>query len=228
MKKVFQLFFLLAALVGFVGMPSVKAQSVTATLVFSPSSKSVAVNESFPVDVLIRATGAKRVGYTRAIITFDPTLIEVTQVQHSQIFCNFPTDGANYVVDNSGGTIMITGIATGAEACPFPEITEQGDIFARITVKAKAQGTAAFEFLYNGQSGDTVSGITDTNSPSQYIMTAPQKATYTIGGITTTTAPPADLGVDPRIVIGGALIIAAIGWMTRPQKQQPRVLSVTE
>lgn len=228
MKRVFQFLVVMATSLLLLSFPSVSAQSTTATLVFSPGSKSAQVNESFPVDVMLRATGAKRVGYTRAVITFDPTLLEVTQVQHSQLFCNFPTDEANYEVDNTAGTIMITGIATGTEQCPFPEITEQATIFARITLKAKSRGTATLEFLYNGQAGETVSGITDTNSPSQFIMTAPAKATYSIGAIATTAAPPGDLGVDPRIVIGGALIVVAIGWLTRPKKQEQRVVSVSE
>lgn len=186
----------------------VSAADTTATFVLSPRTKTVLVNSTFEVTINIKATATKKISYARAVVFFDPTLLEIPQaLEAGSMFCNYPTDGANYVADNAEGQIVITGTATGAADCEFPDVTTSNSLFARITFKAKKTGTANLSFMYNGRLADDMSGITDTNSPPQLMMSTPQDGSFKIVSSmsTPTPKPPGNLGVDPRIVIGLAV-----------------------
>lgn len=210
----------------------VSAQSVTATFVLSPKTKTVVKNTNFEVTINIKGTGTKKVSYARAVIFFDPTMLEIPQaLEAGSLFCNYPTDAANYIADNEEGQVLITGIATGESGCPFPDVTTSNSLFARVTFKAKKTGTANLSFAYNGELADDMSGITDSNSPPQFIMTTPQDGKYTIvtSLSTPTPEPPDNLGADPRIIIGAAVVIMGIGWYFYPRKSQTqRVVTSTE
>lgn len=211
----------------------VHAQSVTATFVLSPKTKKVLVNTTFDVTINIKATATKKVSYARAVVFFDPTMLEIPQaLEAGSMFCNYPTDAANYVADNEQGQVLITGTATGESGCAFPDVTTGNSLFAKITFKAKKTGTANLSFAYNGDLEDEMSGITDSNSPPQFIMTAPQDGKYTIVSSlsTPTPEPPDDLGADPRLVIGAAVIVMGIGWYMYPRgkSQTSRVVASTE
>ncbi|MCC7304175.1 hypothetical protein IT418_02050 [bacterium] len=211
----------------------VYAQSVTATFALSPRTKTVLVNTNFDVTINIKATATKKVSYARAVVFFDPTMLEIPQaLEAGSMFCNYPTDEANYVADNEQGQVLITGISTGDSGCAFPDVTTANSLFAKITFKAKKAGTANLSFAYNGELEDEMSAITDSNSPSQFIMTSPQDGKYTIVSSlsTPTPQPPSNLGVDPRVVIGAAAVVMGIGWYMYPKgkSQTSRVVASTE
>ena len=110
-------------------------------------------------------------------------------------------------------------------------MTSAGTLFARVTLKAKKSGTADLSFLFNGREADGMSGINDSNSPPQFIMSTPQDGAYTVvtSLATPTPKPPDDLGVDARIVIGVAAAIAGLGWVFYPRKEYvKRVIATTE
>ena len=223
---------MLALYVAALAILPVSAQSVTATFVLSPRTKTVVKDSTFDVTINLKSTGSKRVSYARAILVFDPTLLEIPQaVEAGNLFCNYPTDEGNYVADNTEGQLMITGIATGETNCPFPELNTTNKLFARVTFKAKATGKADLSFMFNGREADGMSGVMDSNSPPQFIMSTPQDGTYTIvtSLSTPTPKPPSNLGVDPRIVLGVAVVIAGIGWYMYPRKSYvQRVVATTD
>lgn len=219
-----------AMYVAFLSMSPVAAATTT-TFVLSPATKKVLVNSTFDVDIKITATAAQKINYARAILVFDPTELEITQaVQAGSMFCSYPTDESNYIADNTQGQLMITGSATGAANCAYPEVTSAGTLFAKVTFKAKKSGTADLSFMFNGNLADDMSGITDTNSPPQFIMTAPKDGKFTVvtSFATPTPKPPGNLGVDPRIIMGVAVGIMFVGWVFYPKKSQPRVITTTE
>lgn len=210
----------------------VAAQSVTATFVLSPRTKTVVKDGTFDVSINLKATATKRVSYARAILVFDPTILEIPQaVEAGNLFCSYPTDEGNYVADNTEGQLMITGIATGETSCPFPELTTSNQLFARVTFKAKKTGKADLSFMFNGREADGMSGIMDSNSPPQFIMSSPQDGEYTVVSSlsTPTPQPPGNLGVDPRLVIGTAIALAGLGWFFYPRKSYVlRVVATTD
>ncbi len=214
------------------GILPVAAQSATVTFALSPKTKTVVKNTSFDVVINLKATANKQISYARAILVFDPTMLEIPQaVEAGSLFCNYPTDEDNYIADNEEGQLMITGISTGETSCPYPEITTAGNMFARVTFKAKKTGTADLSFMFNGREADGMSGIKDSNSPPTFIMTAPQDGAYSVVNsiATPTPKPPDNLGVDPRIIVGVAVVIAGIGWYLYPRKQyEQRVVATTE
>jgi hypothetical protein len=223
---------MVALYVASLAMLPVSAQSVTATFALSPRTKKVVKNSTFDVSVNVKSTAAKEISYARAVLVFDPTMLQIPQaVEAGSMFCNYPTDEANYIADNTEGQLMITGLSTGEAGCAYPEVTSSGSLFVRVTFKAIKTGTAELSFMFNGREADGMSGITDTNSPPQFIMSTPQDGAYTIVNslVTTTTAPPGNLGVDPRIVIGVAIGLAGIGWFLYPRKEYvQRVVATTE
>jgi hypothetical protein len=218
----------LFSLMGLFSNP-VLAQASGATLVLSPATQSVKVGTNFTVTILIKSPSEKRISYARALLLFDPTKLEITGAESGDIFCSYPTDEANYFADNVQGQLMVTGISSGTTNCAYPQATAGGIVFATITFKAKITGTAALSFVYNGKQADDQSGITDTNSPPQFIMSAPQDGSYSIIlGTPTPTVPP-NLGVDPRISIGGLAVAVVILWVATRRKQNgPRVIATTE
>lgn len=225
-----------------IGLSPVYAQTVTATFQLKPASGTHKVNDKFTVQIQLKSTASKRVSYARSILTFDPTMLEVSDsVQHGSIFCNYPSDSANYIADNTQGLLMITGISSGTSSCAYPELTATPVTFAQVTFTAKKAGNADVSFIFNGQQGDNVSGIVDTNSPPQFIMTSPQDASFTITTSTTTTTPtptepptttprpkpPKNLGVDPLYIIIGAAALAVVGLLLQRRRDVRRVV-VTE
>lgn len=209
----------------------VAAQSVTASFVLSPRTRSVPLNGTFDVSITMRATAPKQVSYARVVLFFDPTSLEIADdLQAGSLFCNYPVDQSNYIADNEQGQIVITGISTGQAGCSFPELTTTEVVFAKVTFKAKKNGSTNVSFMYNGRLEDEMSAITDTNSPPQMIMSAPQNGTYAIGSSATTPPPPPDnLGVDPRILIGVAATTMVLGWYLLPRKgKSQRVVTSTE
>jgi len=211
-------------------IPLVRAQSANATFVLSPASRSVAVGSTFEVQIKLRASGTKKVSYARAIIAFDPSELEITQpIEHSDLFCNFPTDSANFYANNVEGSIMITGISTGTQSCPYPELTTSDSSFATIVFRAKKASTADVAFIYNGQQNDNFSGILDVNSPTQFIMTAPQDGRYTLGSSSTPTPTPnptvPDTGIDPITGVVAVAIFSFIAAVVVSRKSRQRVIT---
>gem|GEM_PF-6704488 len=209
----------------------VSAQAVTSTFLLSPRTKNVVIGSTFDVTINITATATKEISYARAILVFNPTMLEMPQaLEAGSMFCDYPTDAANYIADNTQGQIMITGISTGQATCPFPVVNTDGTLFARITFKAKKTGKANLAFLFNNQAADGMSGISDTSSPSLFIMSTPRDGAYTIlSSASATPTPPGNLGVDPRVLLGVAVAAVAIGWYMYPRKRvASRVVTFTE
>lgn len=211
----------------------VSAQSVTSTFVLSPRTKTVVKDATFDVTINITATATKEISYARAVMVFDPTMLEIPQaLEAGTMFCEYPTDEFNYIADNTQGQVMITGRASGEVTCPFPAVNTSGTLFARITFKAKKAGVVDLSFLSNGQIADDMSAIADTNSPAAFIMSDPSDGKYTVlsSATATTPVPPGNLGVDPRIVVAAAVAVAGVGWYLYPRKSKrnARVVASTE
>jgi hypothetical protein len=210
----------------------VSAQSVTSTFVLSPRTKTVVKDATFDVTINITATATKEISFARAVMVFDPTMLEIPQaLEAGSMFCEYPTDEFNYIADNSQGQVMITGRASGEVTCPYPAVNTSGTLFARITFKAKKAGVVDLSFLSNGQLVDDMSAIADTSSPSLYIMSDPSDGKYTIlsSATATTPVPPGNLGVDPRIVLAAAVAVGGLGWYLYPRKRNhSRVVTSTE
>jgi len=223
---------LLTLYVATLALMPVAAQSVTAKFVLSPRTKTVVKDTTFDVTINITATATKEISFARAVLVFDPTMLEIPQaLEAGTMFCEYPTDEFNYIADNSQGQVMITGISSGTVGCPFPAVNTTGTLFARITFKAKKAGVVDLSFLSNGQLADNMSGIADISSPSLYIMSEPSDGKYTIlsSATATTPVPPGNLGVDPRILVGVAVVIGGLGWYLYPRKQRVmRVVASTE
>jgi len=207
----------------------VYAQASGATFALSPTTQGVKVGTNFTVTILIKSPTEKKVSYARALLLFDPTKLEISGAESGDIFCSYPTDEANYFADNAQGQLMITGISSGTTNCAYPQATAGGIVFATVTFKAKVTGTAALSFVYNGKQADDQSGITDINSPPQFIMSAPQDGSYAITEGTPSPSVPPNLGVDPRISIVGLVVGVGILWfLVRRKPIGPRVIATTE
>jgi hypothetical protein len=231
MKSLVKIFLLLLLTISILGVKSypVSAQTNGATFALSPSTRGVVVNSTFTVTILIKSPEEKKVSYARALMLFDPTALEITGAEAGDIFCSYPTDEVNYFADNVEGQLMITGIASGTSACAYPQANAAGIVFATVTFKAKKTGTATISFVYNGKQADDQSGITDINSPPQFIMTAPQDGSYSVTSGTPTPTVPPNLGVDPRIsLVGTVVLVGALWFVIRKKPVGPRVIATIE
>jgi hypothetical protein len=210
MKRYVKLFFILLIVfsVGlFVAAGPVKA---AASLSLSPASKSVAVGESFTVDVMLDTKGAET-DAADAIILYDSAKLEATAASLGSLY-------TNKLEENTGVSGKVILRATSSVASDY----SGSGTFATITFNALESGTANVSFEF--ESGST----TDSNvaSAGVDILSSVANGTYTItsGGIggtsddtstdsgDSTTSPqlPETASVGPTIFVTGLGVLAIL------------------
>jgi hypothetical protein len=208
MKKYFKLgFVLLIVFLGglFVNVGKVRA---AASLSFSPSSKSVAVGESFTVDILLDTKGAET-DAVDAIVLYDSAKLEATGASLRSLY-------ENKLEENTGVTGKVILRATSSATSGY----SGSGTLATITFNCLESGTANVSFEF--ESGST----TDSNVASEGvdILGSVSNGAYTItsGGIggtgddsstdsgTSTTSPemPETASIGPTILVFGIGFLA--------------------
>lgn len=211
----------------FVMISPAHAQSAgTATFTLDPDEGVVIQGKEFSIDVILRS-GGNTLSSARLGMEFDPSMLEVTKVQYDSLdqstgslFCQFPETSGQYVVDNDQGIIVVTGIASGTNECPY--FSQAEGIFARIFFEPLDTGTTTISFIVGNQA--TASAITDNKSPPQPVLTAqPASASYTIiASEPTPTAPLPNTGLLSNGLLAVSVVLAlggiiAVFWQTRKQ-----------
>lgn len=109
-----------------------------ANLSLSPSKTSVALEETFTVDIILDTEGSATDGVDIHYLNFDPALLQVQSVEAGALYPSTQTN----TFDNTAGTINFSQITTGGGT-----YTGQGTL-ASVTFKALASGKAilAFDF----------------------------------------------------------------------------------
>lgn len=163
------------------------AQAASPTFYLDPSSDSATVGDEFSVDIMIDSDG-EEVLEARAVLTYDPDIIQVSAVSHSNIFCTYPDSG--YDVDNSTGQLILTGF------CNDDNYSTSGDadIFGRVTFQGRGNGEGEVEFAYDGTDDEDVTYMQSPGSPPLKItLISPTGGSYSVSGGATT--PDDDSGL---------------------------------
>ncbi len=182
------------------------AFAVAATMYLSPATGSHDSGEEFTVDIMID-TGGVDVQTARASLSYDPDIIQVIAVSHSNIFCQFPDSG--YEVDNTNGQMILTGF------CQDEHYGTVGDadILGRITFKGMSGGSVEVSFNFDGTDDDEMTYMKTPGSPPQTLdMTTPTDGTYTISGaaVQDDDLPETGLWENASVTFGVSLVLLSI------------------
>lgn len=183
MKKIpltFKAFLLSVTLFGF------SCSALAATIVLSPSSKTVTAGQTFTVDILVDTQGADVDGVDVYSLNYNPSILEVvdasTAISGVQISSGslLAVTLTNLV---SGGTIKFSQVSSGGTS-----YNGSGKL-ATITFKALASGTSAatFDFTPGSTSDSNVAGS------GQDKLTSVQNGSYTVTGGSPPPPPPPPL-----------------------------------
>lgn len=203
--KRFLKFFIISALFSLLWVRT-SAFAADATMYLSPATGSHDSDEEFTVDIMID-TGGVDVQTARASLSYDPEVVQVTAVSHSNIFCQFPDSG--YEVDNTNGQMILTGF------CQDEHYSTVGDadIFGRVTFKGMSGGSAEVSFNFDGTDDDEMTCIKTPGSPPQTLdMTTPTGGTYTISGtaVKDDDLPETGLWDNASVTFGVSLVLLSI------------------
>ncbi len=179
---------------------SAKAVFGAGSFYLSPDSDSVGVGENFNVDIIINTGGAKTDG-ADALLNYDGTKLQVVSIAGGTTYPTYPTKTSTSTTITIGGVSNTSG----------PYFSGSG-VFATITFKGTAAGTAAVTFKFT--SGSTTDSNVTENGTNSDILTSALGGTYTVSGTgaATETTGSSSLpvsGPDPIYMI--ILITAAFG-----------------
>lgn len=219
----------------FFAISPIFAQSTqqTAAMTLNPQNPTINPGQTVNVVVSLSSSTPKQASYAKAVLQFDPEILEITDVVAGSIFCTYPTDSASYASDNTQGVIMVTGFSDGTTDCAYPQLTATQATFFTVQFRGRKAGASDLQFRYSGTNDVQNSAIMDNNSPTQFILTTPTNGEITVSsGVTPTTPipqPPDDLGVSPLMLLitaGGGMILAIgiYAFIHRPRSFQSRVL----
>ena len=150
---------------------SVNAQ----VLSLNPQTAQVTVGDEFTVDINIDTQGTAVAG-ADVKLTFDPNVLEVTNVQAGDFFGD--------EADNVGsGTLYVAGFFKEQ----FATKTGTGRV-AQLTLKGKQEGTSTFTFVCSTQTNDC--NILDASATDIIKCTTIQNGSYTFSGAAAPTATP--------------------------------------
>lgn len=221
---------LISIIVFVFSIASVNAQQNSVQMKLNQSSYQVNQNGTVTVQIQLTASSSKQVNFARAVVRFDPSLVEIQSVQKSALFCEYPTDPGSYASDNTQGILIVSAISSGTSGCNYPTLNTTPQTMVTVIFKGKATGTSQLIFEYNGQNSDVHSAVMDNNSPAQFVLADPSDGQIIVaaGAVTTTTvAPPDNLGTteDSIIIItlGTIIVTGILYYKNRTKKDIPRV-----
>ncbi|MGC9308862.1 MAG: cohesin domain-containing protein, partial [Thermoplasmatota archaeon] len=129
----------LLILAGFAGV-SVSEPSSTTTISVLPQAQTVAIDETFTVNITIDSSEPLEIG--QAALTFNPDILEVIEVTDGEMFDIWLPDLSSKVlnISNQNGTIK------GMTAMSPENLVSTGTL-AVITFKATAAGSSLLQFI---------------------------------------------------------------------------------
>lgn len=203
MRRILSILLSFAVIGQFLISPShLNAQNAVGRFILNPKSGQLAVGQNFTLDIFIDSGGGN-VSLARAVVTFDPTLVQVTGAsRNNSLFTNFDED--EQTLDNTNGVIMVTGF-TQSGAGTLYKTQGEPDLLARLTFKVLKAGPLRFDWEYSGQDQPFKSVMIADGSPPQNILTTkPESASFPIP--TTGTTPSTGLNSWSVALFGGGII----------------------
>lgn len=158
------------------------ALSASTTLTFSPSSKTVTVDDEFTVRLVLNTDQA--VNASDGTIRFPKDLLQVKSVSKSSSVFTLWTQGPSY--SNGNGTVTYSG------GVPNPGVTGNGKTLFTVTFEAEKDGTATL----------TLSGasVLANDGYGTEVLSGTGRSTITIEKRSTTPPPPPPPTTTSRVV----------------------------
>ena len=206
----------------------VKAADLNAKYIFKYPSQ-VTKGEDFTMHVYINAPKGVRISQARLVFKFDPDYIKIDKVRaYQDVFCRYPTENNQYILDNTTGDFLLTGYSTGTQDCPFVQPDGKDILFLDLVITPKKTGSTVIDIVY--EPSDNViatdsSLLMDDKSPAQFILAAPNDPKLKIVDkyVPTPTRPASSTtnnryvpstGVSPLVGFIIAIILIILGVIT--------------
>ncbi len=141
------------------------------------------------------------------VLRYNSNILSLENViLNKDLFCKYPTDSKNLVIDNKKGVAILTGLSEGTENCPNVELSaQQKKVFAQLTFKAKKVGVANLEFAYNDEISDSYTYVTSEGSPP--LMVLKSSAPFTITVYKPISVVPNTGILEPTIIGVGVTVL---------------------
>lgn len=167
-----------SCVLGSLRISQVLASGATQNPIFSlsPNAGFTGVGDDFWIKVMLNTDNAESLS-SRAVVLFDPEYMELTKVEHGNIYCDYPAeDQSTYGSSNTDGYIVITGYCDD----PYGQTTTS-EVFATLYFTALKVGDTTIAFRYNGKDENGQTVVYATGSPPTNILnTAPAGGSYKI------------------------------------------------
>ncbi len=176
------------------------------TLNFEPLTKTVAINETFTINVAMN-TGANSVSTAEIHLTFDPTKLEATQIAAGSFM---PHAIVESTPDNTAGRAFIAvdtlSAGAGGDSVPFTKKSDGPQPVAAITFRAKAETGSTPTQVGFGQETKAFGETSGSLEPTSVIITSSltNTARVTIGAAGATPTPTTGAGTPTPTPTGGA------------------------
>ncbi len=202
-------------LISFVSFNAKDIFATNAELKIYPESGSAQKGDEFSLDVLVDTKG-QEVVLVRAALKFDSNLVEVTEVEKSEVlFCDWPAD--EQLIDNSEGIVVVTGFCQSGTEEDLYSTVGDADVFARLTFNTLNQGQLNLQWEYSGADQPNKSVIMSDGSPPQNILVDPNSTTdnniYTIEGPEEPKMPDTNISalgnISSTFLLGGSIFMLA-------------------
>jgi|GEM_PF-2253522 len=205
---------------------SVNAQSIGAKLNLEGSTK-LKENNLYTYDISIDSPVGQKLSSVRVALKFDINYLEIREVKLYNLFCNYPTDKDSYLLDNTNeGYLIVTGISSGTQSCPFYEGNGSKSKFLSIKALAKKKGRTSIGFLYDGtNTSKDVSYVMDNNSPPLMVLKEPSGKSLFIGSASDhNISDIPDTAVTPTLMVGFSVILFVVGLMIRKSNRKNNLI----
>ncbi len=185
-----------------------------ASLSFSPASKTVGLNETFSVNVILN-TGGSETDATDAIINYDNYKLEVVSATLGSLYANKLSEDTS-----TAGKVIFRATSTSDQSY------NGTGTFATISFRTIAEGTANVYFQFTSgsttdcnvayQGSDLLGSVSNASYTvsSSSTTSSPAPASSTTTGTGGTTSAPVSGSTSPTIfLLGGGLLLVFLGGL---------------
>lgn len=163
----YKLYVFLAVFVSIFAFATKTAFASEPELTLYPASGWIEYGKDFVLDVLVDTKG-QEVILVRAVLTFDPELVQIKSAERNEdSFCNWPE--GEQLIDNEQGMIMATGFCQSGVDELYATVGDPG-VFIRLTFETIAEGILTINWEYSGIDEPLNSVIIADGSPPQNIL----------------------------------------------------------
>lgn len=193
-------------------LPSIKAANLSlgdASLYHKVPAK-ILVGQEFTIELGFKVEKTMEVSMARIAMQYPSDYIKLKKViLNKNLFCKYPDDSNNRLLDEADGRLILTGLADGTADCPYPQLSPGKEYpLLQITFIALQSGVPEITFIYdkNAVDGD-FTFLTANGSPPVMVLGEPDTIDLLIAKKVKPTPTPPHTGIIDNQLYWAILLI---------------------